>query len=44
MVPAAKHVASLCTGESGIFNTAKKGLQVIDCSTIGVAAAVDMYS
>lgn len=43
MLPAAKHVKSMCEGPNGLFNTLKKGSTVIDCSTIGPIAAKELY-
>eukprot|EP00335_Anophryoides_haemophila_P000208 CAMPEP_0204821352 /NCGR_PEP_ID=MMETSP1018-20131115/9533_1 /ASSEMBLY_ACC=CAM_ASM_000518 /TAXON_ID=46462 /ORGANISM="Anophryoides haemophila, Strain AH6" /LENGTH=160 /DNA_ID=CAMNT_0051927509 /DNA_START=27 /DNA_END=509 /DNA_ORIENTATION=- len=43
MVPKAAHVKELCDGENGIFKNAKKGLKVIDCSTIGPIPATELY-
>ena len=39
MLPAGAHVKMVYGGEDGVFNYAKKGTLMIDCSTIDVASA-----
>lgn len=42
MLPAGQHVREVYTSEGGIFDSAKAGALLIDCSTIDVATARDV--
>ena len=44
MLPAGAHVKMVYGGEDGVFNYAKKGTLLIDCSTIDVASAREVIA